>query len=582
MHRLSGTAIIRVYVGVAAMLIVCALPKSGFSQDKRKSPDRPKIEISPDDKAEQDIQRIKDPDERVDAIIKFIAKYPDFPFLRSISYSMTKLISTNHSDPAKVQALVEKFQKGTESATPFAQTEFAYEISLSLEKNNVLVEASAEMARKGLELSSESDYIANEKMIFQKKKEDYQKQKNPGRVPGVFSVDEAKEEYRAEHAVQIANLANIYRKLGRNEDAEKYYKQSFEIDPSMEAAVGLSEVYENRGDRGDAIKYLSDAALTGRLSSEKLAHLTGLYKQVYPGKSEKSLSDYLDDLYRGRFHNPVSPSKYVPDPKRSTRVVLAEVVTGAGCEPCTSVDLAFDAALHRYDATELALIVYHMHAPTSDPLTNHSDEERIDFYGEDSAPSVYLDGKRVDVGEGLQTETPRVFESLTHAVDARLAVTAGANLQVTAKLDGSRVVVRVSGKELQSPDAGRHLQIALVENEVSYSGENGFRFHPMVVRNVAQSTKNESGFPLPKAANFDVDYSFDLDQIVAANLKYYDEYITDLKARTGISATFREKRDRIDAHKLSVVAFVQDDSTKEILQSAEVAVPAVDPKGTGE
>jgi len=581
MHTLSRTVFTRVYVGVAALLIVCAVPNTGFSQAKPKSSDKPKIEISPDDKAEQDIQRIKDPDERVDAIIKFIAKYPEFPFLRSISYSITKLITANHSDPAKVQELVEKFQKGTETATPFARTEFAYEISLSLAKNDVLVEAAAEMARKGLELSTESDYIANEKRIFQKK-EDYQNQKNPGRVPGIFSVDEAIAEYRAEHAVQIANLANIDRKLGKNDDAEKYYKQSFEVDPTMEAAVGLSEVYESRGDPGDALKYLSDAALTGRLSSEKLAHLTDLYKQVYPWKSEKGLSDYLDDLYREHFHNPVSPSKYVADPKRSTRVVLAEVVTGAGCEPCTSVDLAFDAALHRYDATELALIVYHMHAPTSDPLANHSDEERIEFYGEDSAPSVYLDGTRVDIGEGLQTETPRVFESLTHAVDARLAVAAGAALQVIAKLNGSTVDVRVNGKELQSPDAGRHLQIALVENEVSYSGENGFRFHPMVVRNVAQATKNKSGFPLPKAANFDVDYSFDLDQIMAVNLKYYDEYIADLKARTGISATFREKRDRIDAHKLSVVAFVQDDSTKEILQSSKVGVAAVDPKGTGE
>ena len=581
MHTLSRTAFIPVYVGVAALLIICAIPNTGFSQARPESSDKPKIEISPDDKAEQDIQRIKDPDERVDAIIKFIAKYPEFPFLRSISYSMTKLIMANHSDPARVQALVEKFQKGTETATSFARTEFAYEISLSLVKNDVLVEAAAEMARKGLELSSESDYIANEKRIFQKK-EDYQNQKNPGRVPGVFSVDEAKEEYRAEHAVQIANLANIDRKLGRNDDAEKYYKQSFEVDPTMEAAVGLSEVYESRGDPGDALKYLSDAALTGRLSSEKLAHLTDLYMQVYPGKSEKGLRDYLDDLYRERFHNPVSPSKYVADPNRSTRVVLAEVVTGAGCEPCLSVDLAFDAALRRYEVTELAIIVYHMHAPTSDPLANHSDEERINFYGEDSAPSVYLDGKRVDVGEGLQTETPRVFNSLTHAVDARLAVAAAADLQVTAKLNGSTVDVRVSGKELESPGAGRHLQIALVENDVSYSGENGFRFHPMVVRNVAQSTKDKSGFPLPKAANFDVDYSFDLNQIMADNLKYYDEYITDLKARTGISATFREKRVWIDAHKLSVVAFVQDDSTKEILQSAKVAVAAVDPKGTGE
>ncbi|MFZ0737567.1 MAG: hypothetical protein WAM96_10800 [Candidatus Acidiferrales bacterium] len=580
MRAFSKTAGYRASIGAAVLLMMFALSTIGFAQSKTANSPKPHIEIAADEKAEQEIQRIKDPDERVTAIVKFMAKYPDYPFLRSVSYSMTSLIKHNHDDPGKVRALVAKFQAGTQNAEPFARAEFSYEVSLSLQQNDVLPEDAEKIAREGLNFSNQDDYIANERRISELK-EKYQHEKNPDRAPGVFSVDEAKEEYVAEHSAQIANMGDIERKFGKTEEAEKYYKQAYVIQPSMGAALGLSEVYETRGDRNDALKYLSDAALSGRLSPEKLSHLADLYSEVYPVKSAKSVSDYLDVLYRERFHSPVAASKYVPDPKRSTRVVLAEMITGSGCEPCTAVDLAFDAALNRYDVTELALIVYHMHAPTSDPLANQSSVERIASYGEDSAPSVYLDGKRVDVGEGLQTETPRVFESLIHAVDARLLVPAGGNLEVSAKLSGAIVEVKVSGTGLQNPDVGRHLQIALVENEVSYSGENGFRFHSMVVRNVAQSSKDSSGFPLPKTADFTVNYSFGLDQIMAANLKYYDEYIADLKARTGIAATFREKRYVIDPHKLSVVAFIQDDGTKGILQSAEVAVPAPDAKGNG-
>ena len=84
------------------------------------------------------------------AIVKFMAKYPDYPFLRSVSYSMTSLIKHNHDDPGKVRALVAKFQAGTQNAEPFARAEFSYEVSLSLQQNDVLPEDAEKIAREGL------------------------------------------------------------------------------------------------------------------------------------------------------------------------------------------------------------------------------------------------------------------------------------------------------------------------------------------------------------------------------------------------------------------------------------------------
>ena len=62
--------------------------------------------------------------------------------------------------------------------------------------------------------------------------------------------------------------------------------------------------------------------------------------------------------------------EYHPTEKRSDRLVLAEVFTGAGCPPCVGADLAFDAAMERYSPKDVAVVMYHEHVPRPDPMTN--------------------------------------------------------------------------------------------------------------------------------------------------------------------------------------------------------------------
>jgi hypothetical protein len=158
------------------------------------------------------------------------------------------------------------------------------------------------------------------------------------------------------------------------------------------------------------------------------------------------------------------------------------------------------------------------------------------------------------------------------------------------------------------------LQIALVEDQVHYSGENGLRFHEMVVRSLAavstvtagssaaadkpaaapaaadkpaaaprQRTSGRGGKPRSrrptgfgaspgKGGSFSM--RFDLAQAAAAAKAHLEDY--EKTARKG-EYKFRQKKDEIDASNLSVVAFVQDEATKKILQAVYMKLPGGKP-----
>src|SRR5262249_51672166 len=139
------------------------------------------------------------------------------------------------------------------------------------------------------------------------------------------------------------------------------------------------------------------------------------------------------------------------------------------------------------------------------------------------------------------------------------------------------------------PDLSLH--IALVEDEVHYSGENGLRFHPQVVRNLARAAgADEYGFKVDPSRANNFEHTFDLDAISAENLRYYDEWPVErnkeVNARIGGDADFdvgrfKEQRRLINPDKLSVVAFLQDNKTRQILQSVFLRVAPAGKEGAG-
>jgi hypothetical protein len=314
---------------------------------------------------------------------------------------------------------------------------------------------------------------------------------------------------------------------------------------------------------------------------------------VHGGKLDGS-EEFLDARYREGYRNPIKAEKYERVSGQTDRVVLAEFFTGAGCVPCIPFDYSFEADLDHYSRRELAVLVYHWHAPTMDPLGNRSSDARVGYYDVHGAPTTFVDGVKFnspDEDSRSKSEavnvSQRVYVQIKSRINAELKTAPKGEIKLDAKRVGETVEVNLTGRPLNGVSADVTLQLALIENEVHYSGENGLRFHLMVVRNLARQPGSENyGFKMePNRAN-KINYVFDIKDIIAQNLRYYTDLPAERRkefaARVGAEAaqdigidfSFKEERNIIDPNNLSVVAFLQDDKTKEILQSAYLRVPS--------
>jgi hypothetical protein len=228
-----------------------------------------------------------------------------------------------------------------------------------------------------------------------------------------------------------------------------------------------------------------------------------------------------------------------------------------------AADLAFDAFMERYTRKDLVVIMYHLHIPAPDPMTNPSTQARGKFYGVRGVPSYVLDGE-LKSGGGSRDMTQGFYDRVNPTIEQRLEAPAEARLALSASLEGTSAKVKVDVSEIKAGAADVKLQVALVEELLSYSGENGIRLHPMVVRSLAGP--DAGGFAVDPAKPATVEHSFDIAGIGGELKTHLDDY----EAKLPGGRKFRQKKDAIDSNNLSVVAFVQDQTTKKILQSAYV------------
>jgi hypothetical protein len=502
-------------------------------------------------------------------LAQYIKEHPDeasgSTACNNVAFALRGPIDKNRQTPEKVHAAICVLEQAYSKAAPAAHAQFNHSVAAYLLTNDLLLPYAAEIESGAIAVSNEKSYVD----IYRIDNEYMQKARAAaGMSPGsTFNPDSVLARFPTEMARMVGNLGEINLKLRNTGEASSAFEKSLKIRPTMEAYRGLSSIAESRGEKAKAFDLLCDAFLTGKLPKADIARLQQMFAAI-KGGNENTLEIYLDDRYRKALYKPLKTEKYQPAANRTKRVALVELFTGAACEPCIPVDLSVEGGLERYRRDELAVLVYHDNAPRADPLSNAAVQQRAKYYATGgSTPHLFIDGKEVRVIEEASRKS-EAFASFSQMVDKCLLEREGAQLTVTAKRSGSRIEVSVAGDIANSVPA--HLQIALVETELSYSGENGLRFQPMVVRATAKQTNDDSGFPAAASGAIHTEYVFDLDAITAANLRYYDEYDADLKTRTGgrISADYREKKYVIDPTRLAVVAFLQQDTTKDVLQSA--------------
>jgi len=544
-------------------------------------------EVPPERKALNEANKIADPDKKIEALRKVVEDFPKSPVAGSANFAIfTTLVAkmkdagSRAIDQAK---LIAEIDTGTSRGSQHTQ------LAGVLLAQGVLLEEAEAFARKGVDSLDEKRFVEGRKQSLAQAAAEA-RERDPESAP-VAPPDEAQlaRMFRAAKQNAYSTLGQISAKLGKHAEAEKALREAYAIDAkgsaAAAAALRLADYSKKAGRDAEQLEYLAAVALAGRLTADAKADLEAVYKRTHGGSLD-GLEEMLDRRYEAENPMPVPVTPYARPAGRTDRVVLAEIFTGAGCGPCVGADLAFEAALERYGLRDLAVLMYHLHIPRPDPMTNPSTQERQKRYEIRGVPSFYIDGESDGRGGGDAASAPGIYRGRVEpAIEKRLVAKPGAKIGLSAAhaivaaagprpvAPAIRVNAAVSG--VKSASANLKLQIMLVEERVRYSGENGVRFHPMVVRAVA-GVHGSQGFPLTAGKNLEVEYTFDIDRVMAEAREHLDDF--EKTSTRFPNHKFLEKKHGVEATRLSVVAFVQDEGDRTVLQAA-VAKPASAPRG---
>ncbi len=257
-----------------------------------------------------------------------------------------------------------------------------------------------------------------------------------------------------------------------------------------------------------------------------------------------------------------TPEKFGGRKGKSQRVVVCELFTGAQCPPCVSADIAFDAALKTYKDTEVVFLQYHLHIPGPDALTNAHTEAVAGQYAINGTPSMFVDGKATPPMGGFQQHAKERYDALRKLLEEAVEKDAEALVQLKVTRAGDAVEIHAGVADVKKAGGNVRLRLVLVEDIVRYVGSNGQRLHHHVVRSLPGSVEGvavkDSKATLRALVNL-------------ANLRQsLNEYLDE----AGQRRPFRDDARPMDFRDLKVIALVQDDDSKEILQAIQMAVPS--------
>lgn len=259
------------------------------------------------------------------------------------------------------------------------------------------------------------------------------------------------------------------------------------------------------------------------------------------------------------------PGHYAGEP--TGRVVLAELFTGAECNPCQAADHAFDLLSEYYPRTMLVILEHHVHIPGADPLTNRDTEARYQYYGGSlGTPTVFFNGLERLTGGGPEILKKRTFEDYDRVIQQLITESAGAAIEASAAWQEDLLEVTAQA-EVLSPGPPSAVRFALLERSVAYRGGNGIDPHAWVVRRVVAS--DASPFLL-ESGRTRVSIRIDLAELERELESDLTEFEQDPPERHQGFGGFIARPVRMDRSQLGVAVWVQELESKRVLQAEYV------------
>jgi hypothetical protein len=260
--------------------------------------------------------------------------------------------------------------------------------------------------------------------------------------------------------------------------------------------------------------------------------------------------------------NPIKAEEFKGRKAKSDRAVLVELFTQIDMDGCATLQLACDALMNSFKPTEVIVLEYHVPFDNYDGLTSRDLINRFRNYKDrQPGPSVYINGKKDETGTGPRTSAKLKYTAYRETIEELLEKPAPLKLQLTASQKGKEISIKANISELKKPGENVILRFALVEDRIRYGGENGIRYQHAVVRSFPGGLK---GFPLTKA---------EAEEKVTVNVdSVREDLIKQLDELTRGDPELAQLPRPMALKNLRVVAFVQDDTTNEILQAVQVEV----------
>lgn len=227
---------------------------------------------------------------------------------------------------------------------------------------------------------------------------------------------------------------------------------------------------------------------------------------------------------------------------QAPRFVLFEHFTQASCGPCAAQNPGFQNTIMTPNPNTMRHIAYHTSWPGVDPMYNLNPTEptdRVNYYNVTGVPNIQMNGNQ-------KTGQPGAFTQAD--VDNQFAMGSPIKISVTEVDNGNNRDVTINVLTVGVVPSGTwKLRVAIVEDPIIYGtppGSNGETDFPNVFRKMLPNTTGAAYTPasIGNAVTFNYNYAEDVNWN-AANLK--------------------------------VIAFVQNDVTKEVLQTGTVNDPII-------
>ncbi|GCD80319.1 T9SS type A sorting domain-containing protein [Schleiferia thermophila] len=242
-------------------------------------------------------------------------------------------------------------------------------------------------------------------------------------------------------------------------------------------------------------------------------------------------------------------------PAIAQRRPLMEVFSSSTCAPCAPANASFKALMDQQPANHFTIIKYQMSWPgTGDPYYTQEAGDRRTFYGVNSVPRMQIDGGW-DQHAGLATQA---------IIDQFRAVPSFVNLSATSNIAGQTVNAQIAVQPVADITGNVRLFVAIKETQttqnVKTNGETVFYdiFKKFMTPSAGQVISNLNA---GTTQNFTFSYTFNGTYILPPNATQPVNHATNHTVE--------------NFNNLRVVVWLQNTSTKQVLQSTQATISGV-------